>query len=745
MSGSKKSNSEQEWHLLDRWRADKQVADSDRYMRIWILRILVRLGRFRGLHSRRHRRIDFDDCVEILQGIGLDLEADESFEKIEPILPLLKKILVREETKPVLAASSSLSRNIDRLGKTLSLSETEKVLLHFFVQMTTNEPLQAAASMVGKMNDKKLSYALSVILNLPQRDLAKSIAVQAPLSRSGIVDISTRKHVPGAFDLDDLEVSSSFADKLLLSHQSDQDLLNTLLPRTAVPTLTEDDFSHLGKEYCLIRDYLHKARRHNLQGVNILVYGQPGTGKTEMVRVLCAKLGLHLYEVPIEDEDGEPIHGKSRIRSCSLAQHLLAKRPDAILLFDEIEDAFPGSFSMGSLFTIIASNSRRELKKAWTNHLLENNQTPTFWLSNRVGQMDPAFIRRFDLVFQLHPPGPGVRRRILDRMLDGLAASEPWRERMAANPNLMPAHIERAAKVVKTLFDHREQGKRTKQKKVSASANKLDSPSGDTETALETLFINTLEAQGYPPKPPRPAPALTEYDPAILNADTDLGTLAQGLADNPQGRLCFYGPPGTGKTAFAHHLARSIGSPIIVRQMADLLDCYVGMTEKLIAAMFREAERERAVLLLDEADGLLGDRSGATRSWEVTQTNQILTSMENFEGVFIASTNLMNHLDQACLRRFDFKIKFSYLTPPQAWKMFQQALKAHDLKGRAKESRSLKQRLNRLDKLTPGDFNTVLRKQRLLGGFTRPQTLLEALEKEVELKPGHNKAIGFVS
>lgn len=63
------------------------------------------------------------------------------------------------------------------------------------------------------------------------------------------------------------------------------------------------------------------------------------------------------------------------------------------------------------------------------------------------------------------------------------------------------------------------------------------------------------------------------------------------------------------------------------------------------------------------------------RSWEVTQVNEMLTQMEAFEGVFIASTNLVKNLDAAAMRRFDVKMEFKPLKPDQAWWLFQALFK----------------------------------------------------------------------
>lgn len=65
------------------------------------------------------------------------------------------------------------------------------------------------------------------------------------------------------------------------------------------------------------------------------------------------------------------------------------------------------------------------------------------------------------------------------------------------------------------------------------------------------------------------------------------------------------------------------------------------MTEKNLARVFLEAEQDGALLMIDEIDSFLRDRKEAQRPWEVTQVNEMLTQMESFPGIFIASTNLM--------------------------------------------------------------------------------------------------------
>ena len=146
-------------------------------------------------------------------------------------------------------------------------------------------------------------------------------------------------------------------------------------------------------------------------GVNILIYGPPGTGKTELVRVLASHLGISLYEVSSQDDEGDPATKDQRFRSYLLCQSLFSRRRDCLILFDEIEDIFPAE-SQGIFGLVMKSGPH----KSWTNRILENNKVPAIWISNSVAQIDPAFLRRFDLILEVPIPPPGVRQQMLRRM-----------------------------------------------------------------------------------------------------------------------------------------------------------------------------------------------------------------------------------------------------------------------------------------------------------------------------------------
>ena len=149
------------------------------------------------------------------------------------------------------------------------------------------------------------------------------------------------------------------------------------------------------------------------------------------------------------------------------------------------------------------------------------------------------------------------------------------------------------------------------------------------------------------------------------------------------------------------------------------------------------------MLLLDEADSFLQDRRGAQRTYEVTEVNEMLQGMERFAGIFICTTNLMDRIDQAALRRFAFKIRFKPLTTAQREKMFVVEALAGDAEALTPAQRA---RLAKLEQLCPGDFAAVKRQLEILSAQLTPEEFLEQLEAEHRIKPEVREArnIGFL-
>jgi len=302
-----------------------------------------------------------------------------------------------------------------------------------------------------------------------------------------------------------------------------------------------------------------------------------------------------------------------------------------------------------------------------------------------------------------------------------LEVSVEWCAAAAANDALTPALINRAAKVAKTMH--------------KGGAN----PS--MELLLDDVIDSAMKVQSREVPRTGSKTGTVKYQLTAVNADCNLDEVLEGLKQTGESRICIYGPPGTGKSAFAKHVAEVIGKTVLLKRASDILAPYIGQTEGNIAEMFRQAKADGAVLILDEADSFLRSRDGAKRSWEITAVNEMLTQMESFDGIFFATTNLMDHLDSACLRRFDMKINFGFLKQPQRLSLCREVCQSLDLDW----SPAIETNLNLLEKLTPGDFENVVRQSRLRP-IRKAEDLISRLKQEVKLKNlGSTHSIGFLA
>ena len=398
---------------------------------------------------------------------------------------------------------------------------------------------------------------------------------------------------------------------------------------------------------------------------------------------------------------------------------------------------------------------------------------PTLWVTNRIEQIDPAFRRRFAYHLELRSPPPGAREGVVRKTLEGVQVSDAFVAKLTARKGLTPAQIRTAVRFAR-LASSPEKVLETPtgiQLGVAALSppagaagpaspdRRRSAPSGGSEShevgsvgasvsLMESLIERQLKnadvALGNKSETAGRR-SVTTYDLSMLNVESrfEVPRIVEALKNRGHGSLCFYGAPGTGKTALAEHIAKALEQPLIVKQASDLMSKYVGETEQNMAAMFKEAELEKAVLLLDEADSFLQDRRGAQRTYEVTEVNEMLQGMERYHGIFICTTNLLESLDQAALRRFTFKIKFMPLTAEQREKMFV----TEALGGDATRLLPAEQgRLAKLTQLCPGDFAAVKRQVDILAAEFSADDFLSQLEAEHRIKPEvrESRGMGFV-
>jgi len=162
-------------------------------------------------------------------------------------------------------------------------------------------------------------------------------------------------------------------------------------------------------------------------------------------------------------------------------------------------------------------------------------------------------------------------------------------------------------------------------------------------------------------------------DTLIKQVDKDVFAKlkAWGIKDKRKGidaRIIFYGSPGTGKTMTAVSLAKTLKRPILSFDCSKILSMYVGESEKNVRKIFDDFKtlskkaKVDPILLLNEADQFLSSRTEGAGSSADKMHNQMqnifLEQIEQFEGILIATTNLLENIDKAFSRRFNYKIEF---------------------------------------------------------------------------------------
>jgi len=675
---------------------------------LWILRTLISLNGHREFINAS-RGFNDDNIAYFL---GLDKYVDNYDEdKIKEVFPILRGRLASLEVSDSIKFSKTLTRNVKKVIKLIHLNSVERDILFFTIYLKYYNLMDAATRTLNELSTDRLISVLSVLLDYDASSIKSALSPQGKLAQSGLVTVDRKANYSLESKLDLL--SDEFADRMMNFDEDIEDMIRDSVRKCTPSRLSVDDFGHLQNDMKLLIPYLDGAIKKQQLGVNILFYGKPGTGKTELTKALSKELGTGIYEVSYADENDEPITGVKRMKAYKVAQSFF-KGNNVILMFDEIEDVINDGQSINPFMPPKQSN------KGWMNRILETNNIPTIWITNDIGEIDPAIIRRFDMSVEIPIPPKSKRKEIIQKDCAGLL-SEKSIDMIAQHETIAPALVSRAAKVV----------------------NSITESGTDKDKAFEDILNNTLKAQGHAKIQKTIIENLPKtYNPSYINTDINLKDLAKGIKEHPNARICLYGVPGTGKSAFGKWIAEYTDKPFVLKKGSDLISMWVGGTEQNIANAFNEAREEGAVLVFDEVDSFLQDRRSAKNSWEVTQVNEMLVQMENFNGIFIATTNLMSGLDQASLRRFDMKLEFGYLKPKYAWKLFKDectGLGIHII-----DEEDIKNKLKSFTKLAPGDFAAV-RRQNKFRPLKSAEIFLERLEEEILVKENESSnKMGFI-
>ena len=587
-----------------------------------------------------------------------------------------------------------LATNLGILVKALGLPDVAVRIVGLVACTTRFEQVQYLSSSVVETAGS-VGRAVALMVGESARDVDALISPSGELVTSGLLAISDEDEIAGH--------SGRFSIPFRLNACLDQtfetfeSMRDVLLGEPVTSIVQMADYDHVADDRDLITGVLKGADAALADGVNILIYGPPGSGKTELAKVVAKAAGVQLFATG-EDvhHEGESDRGE-RLSDMVFSQRLLAGSRHSALLFDEMED-------------IAVHLLRRGGSKVYLNRLLETNSVPVVWTSNDLFNIDPALLRRMTLAIELKRPPPAQRRRILTRLVEriDLTLSEDEIETLAQRLEATPAILENALLAAKY--------------------------SGGGADAVERAALGIVRAvSGVATRRPGVYP---QFEPDLVCANMDLPRLAEQLEDSSARAfsLCLSGAPGTGKSAFARYLARRLGLEVLQIRASDVLGAFVGESERNIARAFEDARDAGAFLIFDEADSLLFDRRDAVRSWEITQVNEMLTWMEEHPLPVCFTTNLMDRMDMASLRRFTFHVRFDFLSEDALRKAYRAFFAMPDVPAGGLG----------FSNLTPGDFAQARKQADVLGILEDPTRVVELISEISRGKPGMRAAtIGF--
>ena len=220
-----------------------------------------------------------------------------------------------------------------------------------------------------------------------------------------------------------------------------------------------------------------------------------------------------------------------------------------------------------------------------------------------------------------------------------------------------------------------------------------------------------------------------------------------------QTKIIFYGPPGTGKTLTAYSIANELNKPLLSLDSSKILSMYVGESEKNVRRMFdeyyeiSEKLKNKPVLLLNEADQFLSTRTTASFSSADKMHNQMqnifLEQLEKFDGILIATTNLLETIDTAFSRRFDIKVEFKKPS-------FKERIKLWDMKlpKNAEFEENFDIKTLAKYELTPAQIELVVKNTALKVAMRKKavfyrKDFIEEIEKEKKNAFDSEKELGF--
>jgi transitional endoplasmic reticulum ATPase len=496
-------------------------------------------------------------------------------------------------------------------------------------------------------------------------------------------------------------------------------------PVRSIPRISYEDIGGMRPVIQKVREMIELPLRHpelfEKLGVEapkgVLLHGPPGTGKTLLARAVASETNANFLSIG-GPEIMSKFYGESEERLREVFKEAQENAP-SIIFIDELDSIAPKREEVTG-----------EVEKRVVSQLLalmdgiqSRGKVVVIGATNRPNSLDPALRRpgRFDREIEIGVPDRDGRLEILQIHTRGMPLAEDVDLKRLADVThgFVGADLESLAKeaairalrrilpeinleaenipvdilnkIIVKMADFQDALKEVDPSAMREVMVEIPDVTWDQIGGLENVKEELREAVEWPLKYPE--------------------IFAQLNANPPKG-LLMYGPPGTGKTLLAKAVAHESESNFISVKGPELLNKYVGESEKAVREIFRKARQAApCIIFFDEIDSVAPVRGISVGDSHVTERviSQFLTEMDGLEElrnvIIIAATNRPDIIDTALLRpgRFD-RLLF---VPPPGLEARKQIFKIHTGKTPLAEDVNVEEFAKRTDGYTGADIASV--------------------------------------
>jgi transitional endoplasmic reticulum ATPase len=435
---------------------------------------------------------------------------------------------------------------------------------------------------------------------------------------------------------------------------------------------TYDDIGGLDEELDLVREMvelpLAEPDLFERLGIDpptgVLLYGPPGTGKTLIVEALASAIDATVYHV-----SGPELTSKYKGESEKRLREVFARAREtapAVVFFDEIDAIAAKREEGGDMENRVVGQLLSLL-----DGLDPRGDVVVIGATNRVDTLDPALRRpgRFDREIQIGVPDEAGRREILAVHAEGVPLAEDADlDRLAGRTHgFVGADLKALVTEAAMAALRRARDGDGDPRSVTVGADDFEVAMAAVEPSAMREVVAEVPTTGFDD-----VGDLDDVKDTLREAvqwPIEHPELFEAAGTEPPSGILLHGPPGTGKTLLARALAHESGVNVIHVRGPELLDKYVGESERAVREVFERARQVApALVFFDEIDAIAGRRTG---EGDVTErvVSQLLTELDGLADsaslVVLAATNRKAAIDPALLRpgRFDTHVE---VPPPDA-------------------------------------------------------------------------------